>query len=103
MTPSEQLSIAKLITRRRRQILVHSVIYYRLNDNIISDQQWSEWALELENLQTKYPDIASECPLADAFEGFDHSTGENLPLDDPWALSKAQYLLMLRDKREGFA
>ena len=99
MTPSERLSIAKLITRRRRQILVHSVIYYRLNDNIISDQQWSEWALELENLQTKYPDIASECPLADAFEGFDHSTGENLPLDDPWALSKAQYLLMLRGKR----
>ena len=103
MTPSERLSIAKLITRRRRQILVHSVIYYRLNDNIISDQQWSEWALELENLQTQHPDIASECPLADAFKDFDHSTGENLPLDDPWALNKAQYLLMLRDKREGFA
>ena len=103
MTPSERLSIAKLITRRRRQILVHSVIYYRLNDNIISDQQWSEWALELENLQTQYPDIASECPLADAFKGFDHSTGENLPLDDPWALNKARYLLMLRNKREGLA
>ena len=103
MTPQEQLSIATLITRRRRQILVHSIIYYRLNDNIISDQQWSEWALELENLQTRYPDIASECPLADAFKDFDHSTGENLPLDAPWALNKAQYLLMLRDKREGFA
>ena len=103
MTPSERLSIAKLITRRRRQILVHSVIYYRLNDNIISDQQWSEWALELETLQTQHPDIASECPLADAFEGFYHATCENLPLDDPWALNKAQYLLMLRDKREGFA
>ena len=99
MTPRERLSIAKLITRRRRQILVHSVIYYRLNDNIISDQQWSEWASELENLQTQYPDIASECPLADAFKDFDHSTGENLPLDDQWALSKAQYLLMLRGKR----
>ena len=99
MTPSERLSIAKLITRRRRQILVHSVIYYRLNDNIISDQQWSEWALELENLQTQYPDIASECPLADAFKAFDHSTGKNLPLDDPWALNKAQYLLVLRGKR----
>ena len=103
MTPSERLSIAKLITRRRRQILVHSIIYYRLNDNIISDQQWSEWALELENLQTQYPDIASESPLAAAFEDFDHPTGENLPLDDPWALNKALYLLMLRDKREGFA
>ena len=99
MTPNEHLSIAKLITRRRRQILVHSVIYYRLNDNIISDQQWSEWALELETLQNQYPEIAAICPLAEAFEDFDHSTGENLPLDDPWALNKAQYLLMLRDKR----
>lgn len=99
MTPNERLSIAKLITRRRRQILVHSVIYYRLNDNIISDQQWSEWALELENLQNQYPEIASECPFAEAFENFDHSTGENLPLDDPWAVNKAQYLLALRDER----
>lgn len=99
MTPKERLSIAKLITRRRRQILVHSVIYYRLNDNIISDQRWSEWALELENLQNQYPEIASECPLAEAFENFDHSTGENLPLDDPWAVNKAQYLLALRDER----
>ena len=97
------VTIEEDIRRYRLQMIVHSVIYYRLNDNIISDQQWSEWALELENLQTRYPDIASECPLADAFEDFDHSTGENLPLDDLWALNKAQYLLMLRDKREGFA
>lgn len=93
-------NIAELITRRRRQLLVHSVIYYRLNDNIISDSQWGEWAVELEDLQKRYPEIAAECPLAKAFEEFDHSTGQNLPLDDPWAVNKAQYLLMLRDKRE---
>lgn len=92
--------IDELITRRRRQLLVHSVVYYRLGDNIISDGQWSEWAVELEELQERYPDIAESCPLADAFRDFNHSTGQNLPLDDPWAISKAMQLLRYRDKRE---
>lgn len=60
----EEARIAELITRLRRQILVHSVIYYRLNTNVISDAQWSEWAVELENLQKQYPEIAALCRLA---------------------------------------
>lgn len=43
--------IRELILRRRRQLLVHSVIYYRFNENLISDQTWSTWAVELEKLQ----------------------------------------------------
>ena len=74
--------IKELITRRRRQVWVHSIIYYRLNRNIISDAKWSQWALELEELQKQYPDLAAECPYADVFKDFDHSTGSNLPLDD---------------------
>ena len=71
-------SISTLIKRRRRQILVHSFIYYELNQNIISDNQWSEWATELEDLQSKYPDIADKTEYAAVFQGFDHSTGANL-------------------------
>lgn len=91
--------IAELITRRRRQILVHSIIYYRMNDNLVSDSQWAKWALELEDLQREYPDIAEDCPYADAFEGFDHSSGYNLPLDDPWGVRKAKQLLERRDAK----
>ena len=76
--------------------MVHSVIYYRMGDNLIEDDQWSKWALELEELQAKYPQIAAECPLAEAFKGFDHSTGQSLPLEDPWAVSKAAYLLNMK-------
>lgn len=90
--------ITELINRRRRQILVHSVIYYKFDDNLISDNLWGEWALELENLQKEYPDIASQCPYAEAFKEFDHSTGMNLPLDDPWAVGKAKQLLAWRYK-----
>lgn len=87
--------ITELINRRRRQILVHSVIYYRLNDNLVSDAQWAAWAVELEELQTKYPEIAAKCIYAKDFEKFEHSSGYNLPLTDPWAVNKARQLLTL--------
>ena len=56
--------IAELITRRRRQLLVHSIIYYHMNDNLITDDQWAKWAIELEELQRDYPEIAKNCPRA---------------------------------------
>lgn len=91
-------SIAELLNRRRRQILVHSVIYYKMNENLISDSTWSKWATELEELQAKYPNIAAKVPYAEEFREFDHSTGMNLPLDDPWAINKARQLLALKRK-----
>lgn len=84
--------IAELITRRRRQLLVHSIIYYDMDDNIISDHQWAKWALELEELQAKYPDIAKNCPRAKEFEGFTEDTGVNLNLKDPYAIAEARRL-----------
>lgn len=91
--------IAELISRRRRQLIVHSVIYYRMNDNIIDDSTWSEWAMELVELQHRYPEIAANCPFSDDFKGFDGSTGFNLPLDDPWAVDLATRLV--RNKLKG--
>ena len=92
--------IKELISRRRRQVLVHSVIYYKLNDNLIDDTTWSKWALELEELQNQYPKIAADCPLAKEFLNFDHSTGMNLPLDNPCAIRTAQYLLSITRKKQ---
>lgn len=91
--------INELINRRRRQILVHSCIYYVYNDNIISDETWAKWATELEELQNTHPDIAKDCVYADTFKGFDHSTGFDLPLRDPWVMNKAQQLLNWRKKK----
>lgn len=85
--------IAELILRRRKQILVHSIIYYEFDESIISDSQWSEWALELENLQKQYPSIAESVDYSDAFRDFDHSTGCNLPLKDPYCTRLALLLI----------
>lgn len=93
----DERRIEELIARRRRQLLVHSIIYYKMNDNIISDATWSKWGQELEELQAKYPEIAAKQPYAKEFEGFDHSTGMSLPLNDPWAVNKARQLLQQKE------
>lgn len=92
--------IADLILRRRRQLLVHSIIYYKYGDSIVSDEQWKDWALELEQLQRDYPDIAAQVEMADDFKNFDHSTGYNLPLGTLWAVATAERLLHYRDIKE---
>lgn len=90
--------IYELINRRRRQILVHSVIYYQMNDNLIADSTWSRWAVELDRLQKQYPEIAAKVPYAEAFKDFDPSSGFNLPLDDPWAVNVARHLIEYRNR-----
>ena len=94
----KDLEIAEMILRRRNQMLVHSYIYYKLNDNIISDYQWSLWAVELRDLQRKYPEISKTVPWNKEFEDWDGSSGAFLPLDDEWVRSRAVYLINMYRK-----
>ena len=90
--------ILELINRRRRQILLHSIIYYRFHDNLIDDYTWSQWAMELTDLQNRFPNIAKLGVYADEFENFDGSTGFDLPLYDEKMSNRALHLLRNRDK-----
>jgi len=93
--------IKELINRRRRQILIHSCIYYRLNSSIWTDSQYDQKARELQKLQEQYPDIAAECDFHDAFKDFTETTsGFKLPIHDPLIVLKAQRLLKLHEKRQ---
>lgn len=89
--------ILDLINRRRRQILVHSTLYYELDAPIINDAQWTKWAQELEDLQADYPELAAQGFMPEAFKGFEHSTGFDLPTDCEWAMTTARYLARLHD------
>lgn len=89
----EDLKVAELIQQRRLQLLVHSCIYYELDTNIISDKQWDEWARELVVLQEKYPYISSKLMWAEAFKGWDASTGAFLPLKDEWVMNRARRMV----------
>ena len=95
-------NIADRIKQLRLELLVHSVIYYELNDNIITDAEWSKRAMELVSISAKYPEIAENTPLAEMYKGFDGSTGFDLAAKaDDAARGKAKYLLMNRRKKHG--
>ena len=87
-----ELIIAELIQQRRLQLLVHSRIYYELNQNLISDKKWDEWARELKTLQEHYPNIAEKVMYHEAFKDWDASSGAFLPLKDEWVVKKASQL-----------
>jgi hypothetical protein len=89
----KDLEIADLIQKRRLQLLVHSCVYYELNQNIITDRQWDMWAKELLQLQKDYPEISEKVIWYDAFKDWDASTGAFLPLKDEKVIKKAKHLL----------
>lgn len=88
-------SVSEKIQQRRLQILVHSCLYYELNNSIISDATWNKWAKELIQLQKDNPDISKQVKYYNEFKDFDGSTGFNLPLKDDWVIGTAKYLLKL--------
>lgn len=84
------------IRQRRLQILVHSYIYYVLNDSIVSDSKWSSWAKELVALQKKYPNKSKKIIYHNQFIDFDGSTGMDFVYDDK-IRNTALKLLQYRD------
>lgn len=71
-------TIQEKIKQRRRQMLVHSYLYYEKDVNIISDAQWSKWAKELAQLQKDYPKEASQVEFSEMFQNWNGSTGAYL-------------------------
>lgn len=94
----EELKIAEKIQQRRYQMLVHSYIYYELDNNIVSDSKWSQWAVELAHLQNEHPDIARQVIYADDFANWDGSTGAFLDYAKPNIVSTALKLLGVVDE-----
>jgi len=91
--------IADRIKQLRLSLMVHSIIYYELNDNIINDAEWSKRAKELVELQEQHPDIAETVVFADLYRGFKGDTGFDLAKGaDEAAWGKAKYLLATRRK-----
>jgi len=79
------------IRQRRAQMLIHSCIYYHLDDSIVSDHTWQRWADELCDLQCEHKEGIGY--YDEDFEGWDGSSGFNLPLRHPAILGRAQQIL----------
>jgi len=89
----------ELIRRRRAQMLIHSCLYYELNESIVSDHQWQAWADELAELQQNHPDKCVIGFYDEEFKDWDGSSGYHLPLRDPWVFGKAQQISALGTRK----
>lgn len=95
MTASEERIRTHEMTHRikhlRLLMLVHSYLYYVLDDPIVSDDVWQSWANELTHLQNspEWIDIKTDMPYDEAFKDWDGTTGHHLPFEDRWVISKA--------------
>lgn len=86
--------IEELIHRRRRQLLVHSIIYYRLGETIIPDAVFDSWAKELAALQRDNLQLSESIPyMRYQFSDWTGETGFHLPLMDRAAGKVAEELL----------
>lgn len=69
----------ELMIRRRRQMIIHSHIYYRLDDNLVDDHTWQRWADELTQLQAQH---GHQLGFYDRhFKEWNGSSGFDLPMD----------------------
>jgi len=93
------LSILEKINQRQRQMIVHSVLYYRYDTNIIDDRTWNRWARELVVLQKDHPDITKESAFYEEFKTWDGATGFDLA-NNEWGIEKAMQLIRWRDYEE---
>lgn len=89
----------ELINRRRRQILVHSYLYYKMNTNLINDFMFDMWCKELVQLQLQYPNESKQGVFYKVFSKWSGFSGydlfSNVPDVESWAKQKSEYLLSL--------
>lgn len=85
--------VLELINKRRRQILVHSYLYYKCNTNLIEDFTFDMWCKELVDLHHKYPKESAKAVFPEAFKYWEGFSGYDLFKDDNmaemWARLKA--------------
>lgn len=94
MDKAERKTVEELIHRRRRQILVHSIIYYKYGESIVEDAVFDAWAKELTKLQSDNLQLSESIPyMRYQFADFTGETGYHLPLMDVRANAVAEQLL----------
>jgi hypothetical protein len=86
--------VVEAIARRRRQMLLHSCLYYRLDAPIVEDHVWTRWAQQLAGLQQKF---GYRIGFYDAvFRDWNGSSGFHLPADN----DVVRVALRLRDDHQ---
>lgn len=88
-------TLSEKIRQRRTQMLVHSYLYYEMDENVIDDHKWQEWADELVELHTAWFRFNAPKPIGfydEAFADWTGASGAFLPFDE-WVKKRAKSLL----------
>jgi hypothetical protein len=85
-------SLVEKIRQRRHQMLVHSYLYYSMDESVVSDGKWQQWADELVELQKQEKVIGF---YDEVFAEWDGSTGMHLP-HDQWIIDRAKWLIKVK-------
>lgn len=88
------VSPAEVIKRHRLNLMIHSYLYYWLDDPVWSDDKWQECANTLTDLQSMFPEPINFYDKE--FEEWNGSTGMHLPKDD-YVVSKALNIFRLKN------
>ena len=85
-------TLVEKIRQRRHQMLVHSYLYYVMDDSVITDDKWQQWADELVVLQEQEKTIGF---YDEEFADWNGSTGMHLPRDQ-WIINRAKWLIKVK-------
>ena len=91
-------TVAERIQQRRLQMLIHSYLYYEKNENIVDDATWSKWAMDLVELNEKFPALAKKGKYASQFKDWDGSSGVHLKYDKK---TKEKAMMLLEWSKKG--
>lgn len=76
------LSMQELINRLQRIIILHSYIYYELDDNVISDREYDLKSKQLVKYKNEYPELWRNSEYYKQFgDDYNGSTGFSLYRD----------------------
>lgn len=90
--------IVEAIARRRRQMLVHSHLYYRMDESVIDDATWTKWAQQLAGLQRKFGWRIGF--YDEMFQDWNGSSGHHLPYDREVSLVAQRLLVEHRERMD---
>lgn len=99
--PSAYWSDSTKISYLQRRIIVYSIMYYELNESVISDTEYDKISKQLVNMQNEAGGILKETQYYYCMYDFDGSTGFDLfyrltKSDREYLLNMAKFILKMR-------
>lgn len=89
------MKIREDIKELRRKVLVHSCLYYCMDESLVDDHTWQRWANDLAVMQIENPVESFSVGYYDSeFEYFTGGTGFDLPMLEPEIVKEANELLL---------